>query len=92
MDLLSPAKACDPWAVHSAKTFIENHGNETQLNMVQQKILEELTREGPMEAGRLSLILQIKLTDLERELATLRHMEKVRGKIRHGKRVIRLWD
>jgi DNA-directed RNA polymerase subunit RPC12/RpoP len=23
MDLLSPPKACDPWAVHSAQTFLE---------------------------------------------------------------------
>ncbi len=30
-------------------------------------------------------------TDLEREIATLRHMEKVRGELRQGKRIIRLW-
>ncbi len=39
----------------------------------------------------LAAMLQIKQTDLERELATLCHMEKVRGELQQGKRRIRLW-
>jgi hypothetical protein len=35
--------------------------------------------------------LQIKPSDLERELASLRHMEKVRGELRDGKKIVRLW-
>jgi hypothetical protein len=45
-----------------------------------------------MEPGDLSEILHIKETDLERELAALRHMERVRGQLTDGRRVIRLWD
>jgi len=91
MDLLSPVKACDPWAVHSAKTFIEQQGHEPQLNPIQKNILEVLSREGPMDAGTLRLRLKITLADMERELAALRHMEKVRGELKDGKRLIRLW-
>jgi hypothetical protein len=92
MDLLSPVKACDPWAVHSAKTFIKKQGPELQLNQLQQKILELLREQGPIEPGNLYERLQEKDADIERELASLRHMEKVRGELRDGKRYIMIWD
>jgi ClpP class serine protease len=92
MDLLSPAKACDPWAVYSAKTFLKEQGTEAQLNQLQKKILELLYKEGAIEAGKLPERLQAKEADIERELASLRHMEKVRGELRNGKRMVRLWD
>jgi hypothetical protein len=34
---------------------------------------------------------QMKPADLEREIATLRHMEKVRGELIVGKKIIRPW-
>ena len=92
MDLLSPVKGCDPWAVYSAKKFLREQGNEPQLNHLQQKILELLREQGPIELGALSERLQVKEADIEREIASLRHMEKVRGELRHGKRLVRLWD
>ena len=91
MDLLSPAKACDPWSVYSAKTFLKNDSSGLNLAPVQQKILEILQGEGPQERTTLCEMLQLKETDLERELATLRHMEKIRGELREGKKLIRLW-
>jgi len=92
IDILSPVKACDPWAVYSAKTFAEKQGRELHLNQVQEKILEFLHEEGPTEIDKLSDRLQIGMKDLERELSTLRHMEKVRGELRDKRRFIRLWD
>ena len=92
MDLLSPPKGCDPWAVHSAKTFLERHGHEPQLNKLQKEILELLHKQGPIEPGKLSERLQVKEADIERELASLRHMEKIRGELRDGRRLVRLWD
>ena len=92
MDLLSPPKACDPWAVYSAKSFTEHEGHELELSPLQARITALLRQRGPLEPGDLSKILQVKETDLERELAALRHMEKVRGQITGGRRVIRLWD
>ena len=91
MDLLSPSRACDPWAVYSAKTFLKNSSSELNLSPVQQKILEILQDEGPQERTDLCERLQIKETDLERDLATLRHMEIIRGELKGGKKLICLW-
>lgn len=91
MDLLSPAKACDPWAVHSAKTFLKGSSHGFELNPAQQKILKVLRKKGPTEPRELIEMLQIKEADLERELAVLRHMEKIRGELKDGKKMIRLW-
>jgi hypothetical protein len=90
MDLMSPAKACDPWAVYSAKSFASKHGADLQLNPVQENILKML-KDGPVEPSVLSERLKIGIAELERDLATLRHMEKIRGELRDGKRFIRLW-
>jgi hypothetical protein len=89
MDALSPARTCDPWAVHSAKSFEKETG--AQLNSRQKKILAYLQESGGAEFHRIVEQLQIKPTDLERELAALRHMEKIRAELREGKKVIRLW-
>ena len=91
MDLLSPAKACDPWAVHSAKTFLKKAGREVHLSPVQKKILELLQDEGPQETNDICEKLRVKERDLERDIAALRHMEKIRGELKDGKKLIRLW-
>jgi hypothetical protein len=91
MDLLSPAKACDPWAVHSAKTFLEKAGGDVHLSPVQERILEILRDEGPQQIAELCERLHIEQSDLERNLAALRHMEKIRGELKEGNRLICLW-
>ena len=91
MDLLSPLKACDPWAVHSAESFLKDESYVLHLNGNQQRILNILREKGPTELETLLEILRMKETDLERELAALRHMEKVKGELKNGKRSIRLW-
>ena len=91
MDALSPARSCDPWAVHSAKSFMKEGGEISQLNTTQDKILKILQETGGVEPKILVERLQIKPSDLEREIAALRHMEKIRGELREGKKIIRLW-
>jgi hypothetical protein len=91
LDLLSPLKACDPWVVHSAESFSKDEGYVLHLNENQQRILNILREKGPTELKALSGMLRMKQTDLDRELAVLRHMEKVKGELRSGKRMIRLW-
>jgi DNA-binding MarR family transcriptional regulator len=71
---------------------MKHEGHELQLNRLQKEILESLHNQGPIEPGKLSERLQAKNADIERELASLRHMEKVKGELRDGKRLIRLWD
>ena len=91
MDALSPSRTCDPWAVHSAKSFMREAGGAVTINPTQAKILEILKESGGLESKEICERLQIKPSDLEREIATLRHMEKVRGALRDGKKIIRLW-
>ncbi|RLC19903.1 MAG: hypothetical protein DRH56_10810 [Deltaproteobacteria bacterium] len=91
MDLLSPARTCDPWAVHSARTLAKD-GAAVQMNPLQQRLLETLEEKGPTEPGELARMLGIKETDLERELAALRHMEKIRAELKDGRKRIRLWE
>ncbi len=91
MDVLSPAKSCDPWAVHSAKTFEKEHGGQVDLTEIQQQILDILKTSGAIRPEELAARLQIRPNDLQRELATLRHMEKTRGELRNGKTYVILW-
>jgi len=91
MDVLSPARACDPWAVHSAKSFSRQEGVNAELSETQKKILNILKETGGSEPHNIAAQLQIKPSDLEREIATLRHMEKLRGKLVEGKKIICLW-
>ena len=91
MDTLSPAKACDPWAVHSAKSFSNEGKSNVEVTETQSQILQILKETGGVEPRIISERLQIKPFDLEREIATLRHMEKVRGEMREGKKILRLW-
>jgi hypothetical protein len=91
IDALSPAKACDPWAVYSAKSFSKEDGSDVELTETQSKILQILKETKGAEPRIISERLQIKPSDLEREIATLRHMEKLRGEIREGIKILRLW-
>jgi len=91
IDKLTPGKACDPWAVFAAKSFSGKDGATVQLTETQSKILEILKETGGVAPEIISEKLQLKPADLEREIATLRHMEKVRGELREGKKILRLW-
>ncbi len=91
MDTLSPAKACDPWAVHSAKSLGKSFGGKFDLTELQRKIMELLNETGGAPPEHLIERLNISPMELEREIATLRHMEKVRAELRGGKKYIRLW-
>ncbi len=61
MDLLSPSKACNPWAVHSAKTFPKGE--------------EKLSGELPSSL-RLSIILKKKMRVLRKELCRILVLQK----------------
>ena len=91
MDALSPAHTCDPWAVYTAKSCAPDSEAEPHLNPIQKKILELLAESGGMEKSILVERLQIKPMDLDRELAALRHMEKIRGRLKNGRHVVILW-
>ena len=89
IDRISKPRTCDPWAVYSARNMPEG---QEGLNEIQQGILTVLSEKGEVQPEVVAAALTISLSDLEREFAALRHMEKVRGRLKDGKKVIRLWD
>ena len=76
MDVMTAPKACDPWAVHTAKELV---GKEFTLTPSQQKILELITNNDPLTAEEICQQLAINEDDFKRNFATLRHMELARG-------------
>lgn len=93
MDVLSPVRTCDPWAVHSAKSFEKHSGGTGTLTPIQSEILRILKETGGVEPRDLLRQLGGKLSpkELEREFAALRHMEKARGEKQGNRIVRRLW-
>ena len=91
MQALSPARACDPWAVRSAQTLSQLDDDYATLTETQSRILQVLKETGGATAESLAQELAMSLPDLEREFATLRHMEKIRGQMRNGQKMICLW-
>jgi hypothetical protein len=91
MDALSPLRICDPWAVHSAKSFVAHKAGSVELTRILHEILDILKQTGGVPLDNLAQLLKIKPSDLEREIAALRHMEKVRGALKNGKKIICLW-
>jgi hypothetical protein len=90
MDALSPTRTCDPWAVHSAKQLGEKTGG-LQISPEQENILKILAETGGIEPQNLAQRLGLKLVELERETAALRHMEKLRAELREGRKYLVLW-
>jgi len=76
LDAVNPPKACDPWAVHTAKSSM---GESQQLTPLQDKILSLLKESGPLTAVELMNRLEISDSEFRNGFATLRHMELARG-------------
>jgi hypothetical protein len=94
MDALSPVKACDPWAVYSAKSFERHQQQAAQLTPLQQEILRVLEETGPVEPSELKqrIDADVGWEELRRQFSVLRHLEKVRGEKQGDKVLWRLWD
>ncbi len=88
MDILSPARACDPWAVYTAKS---TGSDDSTLTGLQEDILDILKETGGIEQGALAERLGLELSDLEREIATLRHMEKIKATMKGNRKLLCLW-
>ncbi len=75
MDALSPTRTCDPWAVYTAKHAPE----KGPANPAQHKIMNLLEKHGQVNAEVVLAETGLSRKELEREVATLRHMELLRG-------------
>jgi len=79
MDILSPLKACDPWAVHSAKTFLRGKDKLSTLTPLQLKIVSYIRGKGEATIEEMVENLNLAEEVFRREFAVLRHMEILRA-------------
>jgi hypothetical protein len=79
MDILSPPKACDPWAVHSAQTFLKGKDKLSTLTPLQLNIVNYLKGKGEATMEEMMNNLNLTEEELRREFAVLRHMEIVKA-------------
>jgi len=79
MDILSPMKACDPWAVHSAQTFLQGKDKLSTLTPLQLNIVNYLKGKGEATIEEMMENLNLPEEALKREFAVLRHMEVLRA-------------
>ena len=91
MEQLSPTRMCDPWAVYNAKSFSDGSASKQLLTEEQKKILKLLGETGGIEFTSLVEMLVVNPAELERELATLRHMEKIKARLKDGKKIFEIW-
>lgn len=81
MDVRSPAKSCDPWAVYSATRTRETAGlsGAEGLNTLQQAIFNFIKDRGKATPEEVTTKFNITPKDLQNQIATLRHCELVKG-------------
>ena len=75
MNILSPPIACDPWAVHSAKTFLRGKDKLSILTPLQMKIVDYIKGKGEATIEEMVENLNLAEEALRREFVVLRHME-----------------
>jgi len=85
MDILSPPKACDPWAVHSAQTFLKGKDKLSTLTPLQLNIVHYVEGKGGATIEEIAEALHLTEEELRREFAALRHMEVLGATKREGK-------
>ena len=80
MDLLSAAKACDPWAVKMASSSFQTKADAVAtLKGVEKRLYEFIVDRGRVPFETLPELLDVASGQVQRAYTTLRHMELLRG-------------
>jgi recombinational DNA repair protein (RecF pathway) len=87
IDIRMPAKACDPWAVHSATRFRQSAGlkGTEGLTELQKAIYELVKNKGKVTREEVRERFSLTEPEMQRQLAILRHCELVKGHKEDGK-------
>jgi len=76
LDIKAAPKACDPWAVFTAKKEAERNPS---LTPVQEQIMAIIQEKGPLSQQEICEVLKISETEFKINFTTLRHMELARA-------------
>ena len=81
IDMRYPAKACDPWAVYSATRSRVSQGLEgtAGLTDLQRAIYDFVKSNGKVTREELNKNFNLAESELQAQLATLRHCELIKG-------------
>ncbi len=85
MEVLSPLRTCDPWAVHTARSLKDLPGGHT-LTPLQQRLYDLVKAKREVPIPELAASLNLTEEELRREFAPLRHMEMLRA-CKKGERI-----
>jgi hypothetical protein len=92
MDILSPPKACDPWAVYAARTPEQGADKLALLTPLQRRIVDFVKSRGEATAGEVMESLNLTEQEFRREFVVLRHMEILKGSKKETGTVYKLFD
>jgi DNA-directed RNA polymerase subunit RPC12/RpoP len=92
MDILSPPKACDPWAVYTARSSLQGEDKLSVLTGLQCRIVGFIKDKGGATAEEIIESLNLTEQEFKREFAVLRHMEVLRGTKKETKILYTLFD
>jgi len=92
MDILSPPKACDPWAVYTARSSLQGQDKLSVLTPQQRRIVDYVKEKGEATAEEIMENLNIAEQEFKREFAVLRHMEVLRATKKETKILFTLFD
>jgi hypothetical protein len=85
MDLLSPAKPCDPWAVKLATGAFSSKADAANSLLGVEKALYELVKDRrKIPSEEAARILGLEKDGVQKPFSVLRHMELLRGAKRTG--------
>ena len=86
IDAMSPSKPCDPWAVHLASRAIHTDGvpQTDQLTEPQNAILKFIDDNGKVTLDQIREKFNLKESELESQIATLRHCDLLNGRKEDG--------
>jgi hypothetical protein len=93
MEAAHPVKTCDPFAVSSALSTRKQMGQvgTEGLTPLQTRIIRTIEEKGKITKEELSQLVGIKLEELEREFAVLRHCELARAHKEGSKIYLTKW-
>ncbi len=78
LEPVSPIQTCDPWAVHTARSFKDQQGGP-QLTPLQQRLYDLVKGRQEVSFPEAAHILGLTEDEVRREFAVLRHLELLRG-------------
>ncbi len=91
LDASMPVHTCDPESDRITKNMQSLGLSTKEINQTQTRIIEIIEKTGGITRGILSEQLQVSPSDLQWDLATLRHMRRIKGEKRGEQNFLMLY-